>query len=248
MGISFYTRVYYHRVENAMSLEDKRKISQEDVLMEEQDEEEKRDDETVEQDSFGYSFKGTWEEIVRHGEEIVTAFEDSKVKQDTISEWDSWRPRVGEQEPEMREKTVEKAKVDEGNDTSEDVAETAEKLDEAREKTAEGEIGEAAESASQASKSAGKAVEDASRDMMRSFEDKVYRRITKRNPLYFDSENFNATLEELSSVGEKVKKVKDKLMNGEEGEKDSEYKMTIKPNSDEVEEALDEEFEERAKD
>jgi len=51
-----------------MSLEDKRKISQKDVLMEEkQDEEEKTEEETVEQDSFGYSFEGTWEEIVRHG-------------------------------------------------------------------------------------------------------------------------------------------------------------------------------------
>jgi len=241
--------MYYHRTENAMSLEDKRKMSQEDVLMEDEDEEDDTEEETVEQDSFGYSFKGTWEEIVRKGEEIITAFEDSDVKQDTISEWDSWRPRSGEQETEMREKTVEKAKVDEGDDAGEDVAETAEKLDEAREKTAEGEIGEAAESATEASKSAGKAVENASRDMMRSFEDKVYRRITKRNPLYFDSENFNATLEEISSVGDKVKKVKHKLVNGEEeDEEDKEYKMTIKPNSEEVEEALDDEFEERAED
>ncbi len=200
-------------------------------------------EEKVEEDSFGYSLEGSWEDVVRFGEEIVSTFEDHDIEQDTISEWDAWRPRGGEREDEMREKTVEKAKVDEGDDTAEDVAETAEKLSETREKTAEGEIGEAAEKASEASKSAGKAVEDASRDVVRAVEDKVYRRITKTNPLYFDSENFNASLEVVSSIGEKVGKVKDKLVNGEE-DNDKTYLLTIKPESEEVEEALDDKFEE----
>lgn len=207
-------------------------------------------DEKVEQDSFGYSVEGSWDDLVRFGEDVISTFEEHDVEQDTISEWDAWRPRSGEQETEMREKTVEKAKVDEGNRASEGVAETAEKISETREKTAEGEIGEAAEKVSEASKSAGKAVEDAGRDVVRAVEDRVYRRITKTNPMYFDSENFNASLEVVSSIGEKVGKVKktafDKLVNGEttkEDEEEKRYKITIKAESEEVEEALNDEFE-----
>jgi hypothetical protein len=201
-------------------------------------------EEQVEEDSFGYSLEGSWDEIVRFGEKIISTFEEHDVEQDTISEWDAWRPRSGEEEKEMREKTVEKAKVEEGDETAESAAETAEKLSETREKTAEGDIGEAAEKASEASKSAGKTVGDAGRDVVRAVEDRVYRRITKTNPLYFDTENFNASLEVVESIGEKVGKVKDKLVNGETDEDgdDRRYKMTIKAESEEVEEALDEEF------
>jgi hypothetical protein len=210
-----------------------------------EDGDEDEGEEQVEEDTFGYSLEGTWHEVVDFGEEIVSTFEEHGVEQETISEWDAWRPRSGEREDEMREKTVEKAKVDEGDETAESAAETAEKLSETREKTAEGEIGEAAEKASEASKSAGKAVEDASRDVVRAVEDKVYRRITKTNPLYFDSENFNASLEVVESIGEKVGKVKDRIVNGGEGSEgdDRRYKLTIKAESEEVEEALDEEFE-----
>jgi len=209
--------------------------------------------ENVEEDSFGYSLEGSWDEVVRFGEEIISTFEEHGVEQETISEWDAWRPRSGEKEDEMRNKTVEKAKVEEGDKPSDGVAETAKNLSETGKKTTEGEIGEAAEKASEASKSAGKAVEDASRGVVRAVEDRVYRRITKTNPMYFDSEDFNASLEVVSSIGEKVGKVKktafEKLVNAEgteeeeEEEEEKRYKMTIKAESEEVEEALDEEFE-----
>lgn len=211
------------------------------------------ENDNVEEDSFGYSLEGSWDEIVRFGEEIISTFEEHDVEQETISEWDAWRPRSGEQEDEMRNKTVEKAKVEKGDKPSENVAETAKNLSETGKKTTKGEIGEAAEKASEASKSAGKAVEDASRGVVRAVEDKVYRRITKTNPMYFDSEDFNASLEVVSSIGEKVGKVKEtafeKLVNGEEPEEEEEkrYKMTIKAESEEVEEALDEEFEQSNK-
>jgi hypothetical protein len=208
--------------------------------------------EKVEEDSFGYSLEGSWDEVVRFGEEVISTFEEHGVEQETISEWDAWRPRSGEQEGEMRNKTVEKAKVEKGDKPSEDVAETAKNLSETGKKTTKGEIGEAAEKASEASKSAGKAVEDASRDVVRAVEDKVYRRITKTNPMYFDSENFNASLEVVSSIGKKVGKVKEtafeKLVNGEtekdeKKEEERRYRITIKAESEEVEKALDEEFE-----
>lgn len=194
----------------------------------------------VEQESFGYSVEGSWRELVDFGEKIVSAFERGDVDQETISEWDTWRPRLGEEDRQMRNKTVEKAKVSEGEDRGELAEEAAEGLSKSREKTAEGEIGEAAEEMGETARSAGKAVEGAGRDLMRVVEGTVYDRIARSGPMYFDSENFNASLE-------KVTKLKERLgeLVGMESP-DDEYRLTIKAESDVVEEALDEEFEEES--
>ncbi|MDY6780854.1 MAG: DUF5828 family protein, partial [Halobacteria archaeon] len=108
---------------------------------------------------------------------------------------------------------------------------------------AEGDIEEAAENASESAKSAGKAVGGAGRDVVRTLEDKVYRRITKTNPLYFDTEEFNASLEPLSSMTERLKRT---IGDGGDDEDEREYKMTIKPESDDVEEALGNEFDDES--
>ncbi len=194
----------------------------------------------VEQDSFGYTIQGSWRELVSFGEDVVSTFERHGVDQETISEWDSWRPRLGEEDQEMRNKTVEKAKVSEGEDRGELAEEAAEGLSKSREKTAEGEIGEAAEEMGETAKSAGKAVEGAGRDLMRMVEDKVYDRIARSGPMYFDSENFNASLEKVSKVKERL----GEMVGRDSGE--DEYRLTIKPESTEVEEALDDEFENRS--
>ncbi len=197
-------------------------------------------DEGVEQDSFGYSIQGSWKDLVEFGEEVISTFEEHGVDQKTISEWDSWRPRLGEEDRQMRNKTVEKAKVSEGEDRGELAEEAAEKLSRSREKTAEGDIGEAADEMSETAKSAGKAVEGAGRDLMRVVEEKVYDRIARSGPMYFDSENFNASLEEVSRLKERL----GRFVGRDVG--DDEYRLTIKPESAEVEEALDDEFEEEA--
>ncbi|MDY7081866.1 MAG: DUF5828 family protein [Halobacteria archaeon] len=171
--------------------------------------------EDVEEDAFGYSLKGSWDEIVDFGETITQAFRDEKELEDeTVDRWNEWRPRRHEENEEMREKTIEEAKIDEGEDATEMADEAAEHLSETTKKTTEGEIEEAAENATESAKSAGKAVEGASRSVWRGIEDKVYRTITMTNPLYFDTKEFNVSLEKASSIGEKVGKVKQKL-NGE---------------------------------
>lgn len=185
--------------------------------------------------------EGTWKEVVEFGESIEQALLDHDVEDEVVDDWSSWRPRTDEEQREMREKTVEKAKVDKGNDTAEMADEAAEHLSKSREKTREGELGEAAENATESAKSAGKAVEGAGRDALRKVEEVVYRRITKTNPLYFDTQNFNASLESLSSiVGDKVKKA---LNGNDEDGEDRRYRLTIKPQSDDVEDALGREFE-----
>lgn len=196
----------------------------------------------VEEENFGYSLEGTWKEIVEFGEAIEQAFRKHGVEEEAIEDWESWRPRSDEEQREMRKKTVEKAKVDSGNDAGEMADEAAEHLSKSSKKTAEGDIGEAAENATESAKSAGKAVEGAGRDALRKVEEMVYRHITKTNPLYFDTQDFNASLERLSSImGDKVKKA----LNGEEEkEEDRRYRLTIKPESEGVEDALGKEFDE----
>lgn len=200
------------------------------------------DDSTeVEEESFGYSLEGTWIEIVEFGESIEQALLDHDVEDEVVDDWRSWRPRTDEEQREMREKTVEKAKVDKGNDAGEMADEAAEHLSKSREKTREGELGEAAENATESAKSAGKAMEGAGRDALRKVEDVVYKRMGKTNPLYFDTQNFNASLESLSSiVGDKVKKA---LNGNDEDGEDRRYRLTIKPQNDDVEDALGREFE-----
>lgn len=202
---------------------------------------EENDQQEVEEDNFGYTLEGSWDDIVDFGESISDAFHRSDVKDETAEEWDSWRPRNEEEHSDLREKTVEKAKMDEGDDAGRMADAAAEHLSKSREKTVEGDLGEAAENVGESAKSAGKAMEGAGRDAIRKVEDVVYRHIAKTNPLYFDSEDFNASLESLSSaVGDRVKQA----LNGED-EEERQYRLTINPESEGVEEALGEEFEEK---
>ncbi|MFP4631922.1 MAG: DUF5828 family protein [Halobacteriota archaeon] len=198
-----------------------------------------RDDKEVERDTFGYTVEGDWQDVVDFGEDVVSTFEEHDVDEETISEWDSWRPRSGEEAHNMRKKTVESAKVQEGEDPDEMADETAERLTRTGEKTREGDIGEAAESMGEAGRSASKAVGGVLRRLMRGIEERVYDRIARTNPLYFDASEFNASLEPIEGV---VSKLPGREANGDEAE----YRMSIKPESDEVERALDDEFESEA--
>lgn len=214
-----------------------------DVDEEESEEEppDRENNENIEEESFGYSLQGTWSEIVGFAKSITSSFETHDVERETIDEWESWRPKSEEERDEMREKTVEKAKVEEGEDVGEMTGEAAEHLSESQKHTSEGEIEKAAEKASESAKSAGKAVEGAGRNMMRAIEGWVYKRITKTNPLYLDNKEFNASLEKMSSLPKKIKKIGN---GGEKEEDEQEYKLSIKPQSESVENALDKSFSE----
>ncbi|MFB6283794.1 MAG: hypothetical protein ABEK59_07665 [Halobacteria archaeon] len=188
------------------------------------DDEREETREKTQQDSFGYSVKGEWGQVVEFGEAVADALNRGNVNMETRHEWETWRPRKHEEDDEMIEKTVEKAKME---DT--ETRKKEQQLDE------NGKIDD--EAKEEIEKEDDKPVEDAGRDVARKVEDWVYRKITKVNPLYFDTKDFNATLEKASSIGEKVKQAV-----GVEENDEQEYKLTIKGFSDDVEEALDKEF------
>lgn len=196
------------------------------------------DSEDVDEDAFGYSIEGTWDEIVSFGELVLHAFEQAGLEHGEVDEWESWRPLEEEEGRQMREKAVEQAKMEEGEDAAEKAGEAANHAAETGAKVAEGEVGEAAEKAGKAGKKAGEAAQNAGKNAVRGVEDAVYRRIVKTSPLFYETENFNATLERITSLTERVK---DWLF---DGDRDQEYRMTVKAETDDVEKALGAEFEE----
>ena len=202
-------------------------VSYKNQLPEEQREEAR---ENTQEDSFGYSVVGSWSQIVEFGEAIADALNRGGVNMETRHEWETWRPREHEEKDEMVEKTVEKAKV-----------EDAERKRKEKPLNKDGKID--TETKEEVENENEGSVEDVSRDVARTVEDWVYRKITKVNPLYFDTKDFNATLEKVSSIGDKVKKAV-----GVDDEKEQEYKLTIKGFSDEVEDALDDEFHQEYRD
>lgn len=66
----------------------------------------------VQETISGFKKEGSWEEVVRHGEEITRILE-RHTESDEFDEWEEWRPRKHEDlHDEVVEKTVEKASVD----------------------------------------------------------------------------------------------------------------------------------------
>lgn len=60
----------------------------------------------------GFKEEGSWEEVVRHGEQISRILQ-KHTQNDEFHEWDEWRPREHEDlGDEVARKTVEKASVD----------------------------------------------------------------------------------------------------------------------------------------
>lgn len=191
----------------------------------------------VEEEDFGYSKEGNWQDIVDFGREIRRGLEEGEADSDTVDEWESWRPRTRDKEDEMREKTVEKAKMNEGENPAEKAEEAAEYLSESKKKTTEGDIEEAAENAAESAKSARDAVEGAGREVMRNVEEAVYKRITRTNPLYLDNEEFNASLEKITPLKERINR---KIANGEDSE--DTYSLSFQPQSESVKTILDDLF------
>ncbi len=63
----------------------------------------------------GFRVRGSWDEVVAHGERIARALRESDVDGDALAEWDDWRPKAHEElGEEVSEKTVEQARIEEG--------------------------------------------------------------------------------------------------------------------------------------
>ncbi len=159
----------------------------------------------MEESVSGFKERGSWAEVVEHGERVTRALkdlakEDHEIPDDPLVEWNEWRPKVEERlDEDVSEKTAEQAAVDEGEgeragkEPNEDVQTAGEKLTESYESLDEPD--RAVEKASESIDYIKRAADSASRRAIRAVEGTVYKTVmTQVSPYYFDNELVSANV------------------------------------------------------
>ena len=174
----------------------------------------------MEESVSGFKVRGTWAEIVEHGECITRALRDagthtasdepSSSYPDAFAEWDEWRPKPHDQiEDDISEKTAEQASVDEGEgekvseSPTEDIHTAGEKLTESSEELEEDDDESPIDKAGESMEHVARAADTAGRKTLRKVEETVYEQImTQIAPYYFDNELISANLERVTTGDE----------------------------------------------
>ena len=158
----------------------------------------------MEESVAGFKKRGSWVDVVEHGERITRALRDSggeqSVPTDPLDEWDEWRPKVEERlDEDVSEKTAEKATVSEGEGEKagkapdEDVHTAGERLSESYENLDDPD--RAVEEAKESIGHLKRAVDSAGRKAIRKVEGAVYKTVmTQVSPYYFDNELVSANV------------------------------------------------------
>ena len=159
----------------------------------------------VEESVSGFKLRGTWAEVVEHGERITRALKDLRDDAETIDgealeEWDEWRPKADERLGEdVSEKTAEQASVDEGEGEKagkapdEDLRAAGEKLTDSYERLEE--PAEAVNEWRESINYVARAADSATRKALRKVEGGVYKNVmTQMSPYYFDNQLVSANL------------------------------------------------------
>lgn len=157
----------------------------------------------MEESIAGFKRRGTWGDVVEHGERITRALRDAGVEGEAFEEWDEWRPKAHETLGEdVEEKTAEQASIQEGpgeregKEPEEDIKSAGEKLTESYEKVEAGDDGGAIERWQDSINYATRAADSAGRKAIRTVEDTVYRKVmTQLAPYYFDNELISANIQ-----------------------------------------------------
>jgi hypothetical protein len=160
----------------------------------------------MEESIAGFKQRGTWGDIVEHGERISRALRDTGVADEAFEEWDEWRPKAHETlEEDVEEKTADQASIEEGpgeregKDPEDDIKSAGEKLSESYEKVEEGDNDGAIERWQDSIGYATRAADSAGRKAIRTVEDTVYRKVmTQLAPYYFDNELVSANVQQSS--------------------------------------------------
>ena len=162
----------------------------------------------MEESISGFKVRGTWPEVVEHGERITRALRDFDVNTgeyaDAFEQWNEWRPKVTEDiDQDVSEKTADQASVDEGEgekagkEPNEDVQTAGEKLSESYESLEDGDTDSAVDKWSESLDYVARAADSAGRKALRKVEDTVYQRVmTQLAPYYFDNELISANLQQ----------------------------------------------------
>jgi hypothetical protein len=157
----------------------------------------------MEESVSGFKRRGTWADVVEHGERITRALRDAGAEGTAFEEWDEWRPKADERLSEdVNEKTADQASVDEGageragNAPNDDIQRAGEKLGESYAELENGDPEGVVERSKESIDYATRAADSAGRKALRRVEDAVYRRVmTRIAPYYFDNELVSAHLE-----------------------------------------------------
>ena len=160
----------------------------------------------MEESVSGFKLRGTWGDIVEHGERITEALREADVSGDAYEEWDEWRPkhheRLGE---DVSEKTAEQASVGEGKGEKkgkapdDDLKTAGEKISESYEKLEEEKTDEAVDKWQDSVNYVARAADSASRKAIRKVEDTVYQKVmTRLAPYYFDNDLISANIQRVS--------------------------------------------------
>jgi hypothetical protein len=162
-------------------------------------------DDAMEESISGFKCRGSWSEVVEHGERITRALRDADAHaaEDAFDEWDEWRPKPAERLGEdVSQKTAEQASIDEGKgeragkDPDEDIRTAGEKLSESYDRVQEGDDEGAVESWTDSIGYVARAADSAGRKALRTVEDAVYRNVmTQLAPYYFDNELVSANIQ-----------------------------------------------------
>ncbi|WP_101298079.1 DUF5828 family protein [Halegenticoccus soli] len=157
----------------------------------------------MEESISGFKQRGSWGDIVEHGERITSALREAGADGDAFEDWDEWRPKSHERLGEdVNEKTAEKASVGEGEgekagkDPDDDLKTAGEKLSESYERVEVGDNEGAIESWQDSIDYVARAADSAGRKAIRAVEGTVYRKVmTQLAPYYFDNELISANIQ-----------------------------------------------------
>jgi hypothetical protein len=160
----------------------------------------------VEESVSGFKVRGSWVDVVEHGERLTRALKDlaeagHDLDEQALEAWDEWRPKADERLGEdVNEKTAEQASVDEGEgekagkDPDEDLRTAGEKLADSYENLEDPEA--AVSEWRQSINYVARAADSATRKALRKVEGSVYKNVmTKVSPYYFDNELVSANLD-----------------------------------------------------
>ncbi|MFB6113265.1 MAG: DUF5828 family protein [Halodesulfurarchaeum sp.] len=169
----------------------------------------------MEESISGFKRRGTWGDVVEHGERITVALREASAETkypEAFEEWVEWRPKSHEQiETDVSEKTAEQASVSEGEGeeagkTPDDDLQTAgEHLAKSYEAIEENDANGAVEKWQDSLDYVARAADTAGRKAIRKVEDTVYRTVmTQVAPYYFDNELVSANIQRVRSQEEFV--------------------------------------------
>ena len=164
----------------------------------------------MEESISGFKRRGSWGDIVEHGERITRALRDAGVDSAAFAEWNEWRPKSHERlSTDVSEKTAAQASVAEGEgekagkEPNEDIQAAGEKLSESYAKVEDGDSEAAVERWQDSIDYVKRAADSAGRKALRAVEGTVYRKVmTQLAPYYFDNELVSANVQKTARGGD----------------------------------------------